>query len=152
VKTTVKGRIAGTFVEQGFSVGVVGAGYVGLATGACLAYIGYSVTFGDVIEGRIAQLKLGEVPIYEPGLEVLMGQSADRLCFSTELASVVHEADVVFVAANTPPENNGTADLTHVAAVARGVVRGSRKGGEHISSLWSIRAPCRWGAGTTSRC
>src|SRR5215218_2353116 len=83
-----------------FSVGVVGTGYVGLATGACLAYVGHRVTCLDNNQERVAGLREGRVPFYEPGLEELIARSAGRLHFagSETLAEVVREADVLFVA------------------------------------------------------
>jgi UDPglucose 6-dehydrogenase len=104
-----------------FEVGVVGAGYVGLVSGACLAHLGHRVTLVDVDEERVAELKRGKLPIYEPGLEELMAKSASRLRFTTELAPLAREADVVFIAVDTPQGNDGSADLSNIAAVARGI-------------------------------
>ncbi|MDQ3913613.1 MAG: 3-hydroxyacyl-CoA dehydrogenase NAD-binding domain-containing protein, partial [Actinomycetota bacterium] len=106
-----------------FNVGVVGAGYVGLVTGACLAHVGHSVTLVDVNEERVAGLERGELPIYEPGLEELMTKSASRLRFTTELAPLTREADVIFIAVDTPQGEDGSADLSSVAAVARTIGR-----------------------------
>jgi UDPglucose 6-dehydrogenase len=94
-----------------FSVGVVGTGYVGLATGACLAYIGHGVTCLDNDQGRVAGLREGRVPFYEPGLEELIAKSAGRLHFegSEKLAEVVREVDVLFVAVGTPQGGDGSA-------------------------------------------
>ena len=104
-----------------FNVGVIGAGHVGLVTGVCLAHIGHRVTLVDVNEERVAALERREVPIYEPVLEVYMARSANRLRFTSELAPVVREADVVFIAVDTPQSDDGSAELSSVAAVARGV-------------------------------
>ena len=108
-----------------FSVGVVGTGYVGLATGACLAYIGHRVTCLDNDQERVAGLQEGGVPFYEPGLEDLVARSTGRLHFagSERLTEVVREADVVFVAVGTPQDNDGSADLSNVAEVARAIGR-----------------------------
>jgi UDPglucose 6-dehydrogenase len=106
-----------------FDVGVVGAGYVGLVTGACLAYVGHRVTLVDVDAEKVASLRRGEFPIYEPGLEEFVGKSGDRLRFTTELEAVVREADVLFITVNTPQGEDGSADLSGVGAVARGVGR-----------------------------
>src|SRR5215211_4501200 len=108
-----------------FSVGVVGTGYVGLATGACLAYVGHRVTCLDSDRGRVAGLREGRVPFYEPGLEELIARSAGRLHFSgsEKLAEVVREADVLFVAVGTPQGGDGSADLSNVADVARDIGR-----------------------------
>jgi UDPglucose 6-dehydrogenase len=111
------------FLIEEFNVGVVGAGYVGLTTGACLAHLGHRVTCVDKDEGRIALLEEGQVPIYEPGLEELLtgGARRGRLRFSTVLSEIVHGADVLFIAVGTPQGDGGSADLSDVAAVARGV-------------------------------
>ena len=104
-------------------VGVVGAGYVGLATGACLASLGHRVTCLDRDEGRVRSLKAGNVPLYEPGLEELVdrGVRAGRLAFVGPggMDGVVGGADVVFVAVGTPQGDDGSADLSNVADVAR---------------------------------
>src|SRR5215208_2040947 len=109
--------------SERFKVGVVGAGYVGLVTGACLAHTGHRVTLVDINEARVAGLERGELPIYEPGLEVLMAKGADRISFTTELAPMVREVDVLFVAVDTPQGEDGSANLSSVAAVAMGVGR-----------------------------
>lgn len=110
-----------------FNVGVVGAGYVGLVTGACLAQIGHPVTCLDRDNGRIAKLAAGRVPIYEPGLEEMVAHNAERerLFFtgSEDLRDVVRSADVVFIAVDTPQGEDGSADLSNVAAVAKSIGR-----------------------------
>jgi UDPglucose 6-dehydrogenase len=106
-----------------FNVGVVGAGYVGLVTGACLAHVGHRVVCVDKDEWRVAELKEGRLPIYEPGLEEMIARARKRLSFSTELPEVVRGSDVVFVAVNTPLGEDGSADLSSVASVARAVGR-----------------------------
>lgn len=108
-------------VLEEFEVGVVGTGYVGLVTGVCLAHLGHRVTLMDIDEERVADLKRGKLPIYEPGLEELMAESAGRLRFTTELATLVHEARVIFIAVDTPQGEDGSADLSSVAAVARSI-------------------------------
>ena len=87
-----------------FRVGVVGAGYVGLVTGACLAHVGHRVTCVDKDEGRVAELREGRMPIYEPGLEELVVQNSrrGRLLFSTDFAEAVYEANVLCTAVETP--------------------------------------------------
>jgi UDPglucose 6-dehydrogenase len=106
-----------------FNVGVVGAGYVGLVTGACLAHLGHRVVCVDKNEERVASLREGRVPFYEPGLEELVGRVDEGLSFTTDLPGVVREADVVFVVVDTPQGEDGSADLSGVAAVARGIGR-----------------------------
>lgn len=104
---------------------VVGTGYVGLVTGTCLAYLGRSVVCVDIDERKIAQLREGKSPIYEPGLEQLItaGLQRGNLRFSTELSESVKQAEVIFIAVGTPPLPTGRADLSFVEAVARQVGR-----------------------------
>ena len=108
---------------EGFRVGVVGAGYVGLVTGACLSHLGHRVTCVDKDEQRMKGLEEGRMPFYEPGLEELMAKSASRLRFGTKLDGVVQEADVIFIAVDTPQGEDGSANLSSVAAVARSIGR-----------------------------
>jgi UDPglucose 6-dehydrogenase len=116
-------EMKGKTVSKSLSIGVVGAGYVGLATGGCLAHIGYQVTCVDKDVHLVAGLGEGGIPFYEPGLEELLAKNADRLRFSTDLASMLREADVVFIAVNTPQGEDGSADLSSVATVARDIGR-----------------------------
>ena len=123
-----------------YSVGVVGAGYVGLVTGACLASVGHRVVCVDKNEGRVAELREGRIPIYEPGLEELVARGArrGRLSFSTELPEVVQGVDVLFIAVDTPQGDDGAADLSSVAAVARSIGRalsGAERGGTRARPL-----------------
>jgi len=98
-------------------VAVFGAGYVGLVTGACFAELGHSVVVRDVLPERIAALRRGEVPIYEPGLEELIARNAERLRFTDDVAEAIEGADVVYVAVGTPPTYSGDADLSAVWTV-----------------------------------
>ena len=113
-------------MEQ-FNVGIVGTGYVGLVTGACLAHIGHRVTCLDRDEERISGLREGRVPIHEPGLEDLVRKNlrADRLSFSGSngLDEVASSADVVFIAVDTPQAEDGSANLSSVAIVASSIGR-----------------------------
>ena len=106
---------------KGLNIGLVGAGYVGLVTGACFAHLGHQVVCVDRDEERLASLEAGRVPFYEPGLEELVKKNADRLHFSINLSSVVSKADVIFIAVDTPQGEDGSADLSNVASVARGI-------------------------------
>jgi UDPglucose 6-dehydrogenase len=108
-------------MSVGYDIGVIGAGYVGLTTGACFSHLGHRVTCVDKDAHLVAQLQEGRIPFYEPGLAELVegGARQERLRFSTELASVVPEADVVFIAVDTPQGEGDSADLSSVAAVAR---------------------------------
>ena len=98
-------------------VAVFGAGYVGLVTGACFAELGHDVVVRDVVPGRIEQLRAGEVPIYEPGLEELMHRNAERLSYTLDVAEAVQDADFLYVAVGTPPTHSGDADLSAVWTV-----------------------------------
>jgi UDPglucose 6-dehydrogenase len=104
---------------------IIGTGYVGLVVGACLAETGNEVICADVDEGKIAGLKDNVLPIYEPGLEPLVerNQQDGRLSFTTDVASAIAPAQVVFVAVGTPPDEDGSADLRHVLAVADSIGR-----------------------------
>ncbi|MFN2433341.1 MAG: UDP-glucose/GDP-mannose dehydrogenase family protein [Gemmatimonadota bacterium] len=107
------------------NLGVIGTGYVGLVAGTCFAEMGNHVVCCDVDERKIARLNRGDVPIYEPGLRSLIERNAaeDRLAFTTDLARTVRESEVLFIAVGTPPGEDGSADLTHVLDVARGIGR-----------------------------
>ncbi len=104
-------------------VTVIGTGYVGTVTGACLAYLGHRVTCVDTDESKITKLRRGESPIYEPYLEELLQSAQKRggLDFNTELAASAAESDVIFIAVGTPPLPSGEADLRYLEAAARGI-------------------------------
>ena len=108
-----------------FNVGVVGAGYVGIVTGACLAQIGHRVTCVHRDAGRVADLEEGRMPIFEPGLEELVVRNVrqGQLRFTTDLPEVAREADILFIAVDTPQRGDGSADLSSVGDVARGIGR-----------------------------
>jgi UDPglucose 6-dehydrogenase len=99
---------------------VIGTGYVGLVVGACLAETGNDVICADVDAAKIDGLRKNILPIYEPGLEefVERNQSAKRLSFTTDVPAAIAEAKVIFIAVGTPPDEDGSADLKHVLAVA----------------------------------
>jgi UDPglucose 6-dehydrogenase len=100
---------------------VVGTGYVGLVTGACLAEVGTEVICVDVNENKISNLHKGILPIYEPGLDEIVGRNYKngRLSFSTKLSEVVPGASLVFIAVGTPPGEDGSADLQYVLQVSK---------------------------------
>lgn len=102
------------------NITVVGTGYVGLVAGACLAETGSQVVCADVDAGKIEGLKGNVLPIYEPGLDALVerNQAQGRLSFTSDVAGAVASAEVVFIAVGTPPDEDGSADLSHVLAVA----------------------------------
>ena len=104
-------------------IAVVGSGYVGLVTGACLADFGMDVTCVDKDERKINMLKQGQIPIYEPGLDALVAKTekAARLHFTTELKEAVEKSLAIFIAVGTPPKEDGSADLTYVVEVAEAI-------------------------------
>ena len=103
------------------NIAIVGTGYVGLVSGTCFAEMGAHVTCVDVDTQKIEKLKNGIMPIYEPGLEELVKRNVEygRLQFTTDLTSVLDDVEVVFSAVGTPPDEDGSADLQYVLAVAR---------------------------------
>ena len=103
------------------NIAIVGTGYVGLVSGACFAEMGVDVTCVDIDQNKIDRLLLGEIPIYEPGLEDMVKRNveAGRLHFTTDLTSCLNDVEVVFSAVGTPPDEDGSADLKYVLAVAR---------------------------------
>lgn len=111
------------------NIAIVGTGYVGLVTGACFADTGVNVTCVDVDEKKIAELKQGKMPIYEPGLDELVTKNyaAGRLHFTTSLEAVLNEQDIIFSAVGTPPDEDGSADLKYVLQVARTIGRNLNK-------------------------
>jgi len=106
-------------------IAVLGSGYVGLTTGACLAETGNDVICADILRGKIDALKRGEIPFFEPGLATLVAQNVaqGRLSFTNDLAGAVRESYIIFIAVGTPPDEDGSADLRHVVAAAREVGR-----------------------------
>ncbi len=102
------------------NVTIFGTGYVGLVTGACLANAGNHVLCMDLDEAKIEGLRNGIIPIYEPGLEAIVKSCVDsgRLTFTTNAEQAVAFGDIQFIAVGTPPDEDGSADLQHVLAVA----------------------------------
>ncbi len=107
------------------NIAVVGSGYVGLVSGACFASLGNQVICVDIDAKKIAMLKKGHLPIYEPGLEEMVQQNikSKNLSFTTELRAAVKKSDVIIIAVGTPPRPNGEADLSFVEDVARTVAK-----------------------------
>ena len=110
-------------------IAIVGTGYVGLVTGTCFAEIGVDVTCVDTNSEKIETLKKGIIPIYEPGLEemVLRNTKSKRLRFTTSLESCLNDVEVIFSAVGTPPDEDGSADLRYVLAVAHTIGRNMNK-------------------------
>jgi UDPglucose 6-dehydrogenase len=122
-------------------IGVIGTGYVGLVTAAGFAELGSHVHCVDIDAEKVARLRAGEVPIYEPGLEELLARNSERLHFSTDIADALEHARLLFVAVGTPPTYSGDADLSAVHAVAD-AIPASR---EHALVMKST-VPCGTGA------
>ena len=127
-------------------VTVIGAGYVGLVSAACLAEMGNSVVGLDVDEARVAALGRGEMPIHEPGLAELTARNiaAGRLAFTTDAARAVTHGTILFIAVGTPPAEDGSADLVHVMSVARTI-------GRHMNDYKVIVDKSTVPAGTADR-
>ena len=102
------------------NIAVVGTGYVGLVTGTCLAEMGNQVICIDNNAQKVAKMQIGEIPIYEPELDVLFERNikAGRLSFTTNLAEGIAAAEIIFLALPTPPGADGAADLSFVLGVA----------------------------------
>lgn len=111
------------------NIAIVGTGYVGLVSGTCFAEMGIDVTCVDIDKSKIDALRRGVVPIYEPGLDEMIARNveAGRLHFTTELAEVMPDVEVVFSAVGTPPDEDGSADLKYVLAVAETFARNLNK-------------------------
>ncbi len=104
-------------------VTVIGTGYVGTVTGACLAYLGHNVTCVDTDLSKIEKLRLGQTPIYEPGLEdlIVLARQQGGINFETDVAEPVRESDVIFIAVGTPPLPSGESNLAYLEAAARSI-------------------------------
>ena len=104
-------------------IAMIGSGYVGLVSGACFAQFGHDVICIDKDADKIARLRKGEMPIYEPGLNELVSRNvaAQRLTFTTRYADAVPGADFIFIAVNTPPSPDGEADLQYVRMAAESI-------------------------------
>jgi len=102
-------------------VSIIGTGYVGLVTGACLADVGNEVLCVDLDAGKVERLRSGEIPIHEPGLDAVVHRNieARRLGFTTDYAEALRHSDLIFIAVGTPSSEDGSADLSDVLACAR---------------------------------
>jgi UDPglucose 6-dehydrogenase len=127
-------------------VTIFGTGYVGLVTGTCLAEMGNHVVCVDVDADKVARLDRGEIPIYEPGLEPMVrrNHASGRLAFTTDAGPAIAHGEVVFIAVGTPPDEDGSADLRYVLAVAKTV-------GEHIGGYTVVVNKSTVPVGTADR-
>ncbi|NND81572.1 MAG: UDP-glucose/GDP-mannose dehydrogenase family protein [Gammaproteobacteria bacterium] len=125
---------------------VIGTGYVGLVTGTCFADVGNQVLCVDKDEAKVNKLQNGHIPIFEPGLERLVTANVaqERLHFTTDLKSAVQHAEVIFIAVGTPPDEDGSADLSHVLAVARAI-------GQHLSEYRAVVTKSTVPVGTAAK-
>jgi UDPglucose 6-dehydrogenase len=104
-------------------IGMFGAGYVGLVTGACFAELGHDVVIRDIIPERIERLRAGDVPIFEPGLDKVLERNRERIGFTLDVQEAVDGAEFLYVAVGTPPTYSGDADLAAVWSVVDGLPR-----------------------------
>jgi UDPglucose 6-dehydrogenase len=114
------------------NVTIIGTGYVGLTTGACLAYLGHKVTCVDADPKKITSLESGKMPFHEPHLAELVANAQDNLIFTTDYAKAIPQAQVIFIAVGTPPGANGSPDLRYLESAARGI--GERLG-DHFTVI-----------------
>src|ERR1700730_18397240 len=110
---------------------IAGTGYVGLTTGACLAFLGHDVTCIDIDATKVESLRAGKVPIYEPYLEDLLAEAREHLHITTDYAEGVRGAEVVFIAVGTPSSPDGAPDLRYVRAAADSI-------GTHLGSGFTV--------------
>jgi len=127
-------------------IAVIGSGYVGLVTGACFAEFGVDVVCVDIAADKIERLNKGESPIYEPGLDQLLQKNlkADRLSFTTDIAGAIKQSLVIFIAVGTPPQPDGSADLSFVESVAGAIA-------DHMDSYKVIATKSTVPVGTGKR-
>ncbi len=127
-------------------ISIFGTGYVGLVTGACVADVGNDVICVDIDARKVERLNAGEIPIYEPGLEDIVAANRTRktLRFTTDAASAIAHANIIFIAVGTPPDEDGSADLSHVLTVARTI-------GQHLERYAVIVNKSTVPVGTANR-
>jgi UDPglucose 6-dehydrogenase len=113
------------------NVAIIGTGYVGLTTGVCLAYIGHCVTCLDTDARKVEALRAGQIPIYEPHLDSLIGEASDNLHFTTSYAEAIPNAQVIFIAVGTPPGASGSPNLEYLSQAATSI-------GDHLASDFAV--------------
>ena len=118
-------------------IAVAGAGYVGLVTAACLADMGNDVICVDIDEDKIKNLNSGIIPIYEPGLEMIVARNRkeNKLAFTTDLRKAIQDSEIIFICVGTPPKESGEADLSHVEDVVSIIVAAE------FCLIWSFQIP-----------
>lgn len=123
--TKTKAKIQSKGALKIKNVGVIGGGYVGLTTAACMAKLGYQVSCADNDASKIAALKRGEIPIYEPGLPELMKEAKKKnaITYTDSIKETVQKCEVIFICVGTPPRVDGSADLSAIETVAREIAR-----------------------------
>ena len=128
------------------NIAIVGTGYVGLVSGACFADTGVNVTCVDIDANKVEKLRRGEITIYEPGLDelVLKNIKAGRLKFTTSLEKVLNEQDILFSAVGTPPDEDGSADLSYVLQVAKTI-------GQHLNRYLVVVTKSTVPVGTSNK-
>ena len=106
-------------------IAVLGTGCVRLVTGACLAEVGHNVLCMDVDESKVEGLQQGRIPIFDPGLETLVSNNAKTgdLLFTTDAHKAVNHSDLMFIAVGTPPDEDGSADLSHILEIADNILK-----------------------------
>jgi len=130
-------------------IAIIGAGYVGLTTGAALAYLGHHVTCVEKDGRKLASLKGGRCPIREPGVEEIMRDAGERLLFTGDISEAVG-ADAIMIAVGTPSREDGSADLRYVEGAAREVAEAMRSGRRYIviikftARLFSLQRYYEW--------
>ena len=127
-------------------VTIIGTGYVGLVAGACFAQSGNNVICMDIDENKIKKLQEGHIPIYEPGLEAMVERNTknNRLVFTTDINKAVQTSDIIIIAVGTPPDEDGSADLSHVLDVAKSI-------GQHMTEYKIIVNKSTVPVGTAQR-
>ena len=118
-------------IELSMNVAIIGTGYVGLTTGACLAYLGHKVSCVDADPAKVESLCKGVTPFHEPYLNEIIQEARPNLNFTTDYARAIPPAEVVFIAVGTPPSPTGAPDLKYLESAARGI-------GTHLGDHFTV--------------